>query len=60
MHSFGPDTLHSTPPSAIFYGAGYVSVIEMIRTGFALDVIGAIAIWLATLWFIPTMLELIG
>ena len=50
----------STPPSAIIYGTGHVSVIEMIRTGILLDVIGVIVIWLATLWFIPTILELIS
>ncbi|MEZ4524210.1 MAG: DASS family sodium-coupled anion symporter [Thermomicrobiales bacterium] len=50
----------STPPSAIVYGTGQVSVIDMVRTGILLDIFGAVVIWLAALWFIPTMLSLVG
>ncbi|HGG56585.1 MAG TPA: anion transporter, partial [Nannocystis exedens] len=30
----------STPPNAIAYGSGHVRIGEMIRTGFALDLLG--------------------
>ncbi len=50
----------STPPSAIVYGTGQVSVIEVVRTGILLDIVGAIVIWLAALWFVPTMLQAVG
>ncbi|CAN5797430.1 DASS family sodium-coupled anion symporter [soil metagenome] len=48
----------STPPSAIVYGTGHVSVIEMVKTGILLDIVGAIVVWLAALWFIPIMISL--
>jgi di/tricarboxylate transporter len=50
----------STPPSAIISGARQVSVVEMVRSGVLLDTIGAIVIWLATLWFVPLMLDIAG
>jgi len=50
----------STPPSAIIYGTGQVSVVEMVRTGILLDILGVLVIWLATLFFVPTMLGVVG
>ncbi len=49
----------STPPSAIVYGTGQISVIEMVRTGILLDIAGVIVIWIASLWFIPTVLGIV-
>ncbi|PAF44958.1 DASS family sodium-coupled anion symporter [Helicobacter sp. 11S02629-2] len=43
----------ATPPNAIAYGSGYVKIIDMIKTGFWLNIIGVFVITLATI-FIAT------
>ncbi len=44
--SFGFMLPVSTPPNAIVYGSGLVSLREMIRSGLVLDLAGAALIWL--------------
>ena len=36
----------STPPNAIVYGSGHIRLGEMIRTGFALDILGFLVLLL--------------
>jgi solute carrier family 13 (sodium-dependent dicarboxylate transporter), member 2/3/5 len=45
--SFGFLLPVSTGPNALAYGTGHVSIPEMIRAGFALDLFGAITLFLA-------------
>jgi solute carrier family 13 (sodium-dependent dicarboxylate transporter), member 2/3/5 len=46
----------STPPNAIVYGSGQVRLTDMIRAGFMLDIVGVLVIWLASLWFLPSVI----
>lgn len=41
----------ATPPNAIIFGTNRIRVIEMAKTGFVLNIIGAIVITLATYFF---------
>jgi sodium-dependent dicarboxylate transporter 2/3/5 len=43
----------ATPPNAIAYGTGYVNVKEMIRSGFALSIMGLALILISMLTIIP-------
>ncbi|PAF49660.1 carboxylate transporter [Helicobacter sp. 13S00401-1] len=43
----------ATPPNAIAYGSGYVRIVDMIKAGFWLNIIGIFIITLATI-FIAT------
>jgi len=45
-----------TPPNAIAYGTGYLSTKEMVRAGFALNIIGCILITLFMTFIIPAAL----
>lgn len=45
-----------TPPNAIAYGTGYISTKEMVRAGFALNIIGCILITLFMTFVIPAAL----
>jgi sodium-dependent dicarboxylate transporter 2/3/5 len=47
----------STPPNAIIYGTGYVRIMEMVRFGFLLDVIGFFIGFLG-LWILCPLLGL--
>jgi sodium-dependent dicarboxylate transporter 2/3/5 len=45
----------STPPNAIVYGSGYVTLAQMLRAGFLLN-LGAwflISVWFG--WFFPRL-----
>jgi sodium-dependent dicarboxylate transporter 2/3/5 len=35
----------STPPNAIVYGSGLVSIPSMVRAGVVFDIIGFVIIW---------------
>mgnify|MGYP000745678234 CR=1 FL=1 len=46
----------ATPPNAIVFSSGYISIAQMARAGFALNIVSvllvtAIAVWLAPLVF---------
>ena len=43
----------STPPNAIAYGTGLVSIPEMLRRGILLDLVATIAIGVWVIWFGP-------
>jgi len=50
----------ATPPNAIVYGTEYVSISEMVRNGFALQIITAL-IWICLLYFIvPSISPLVN
>jgi sodium-dependent dicarboxylate transporter 2/3/5 len=46
----------STPPNAILYGTGQIKVLQMVRTGFLLDIFGIIVV----LSFLRLLLPLVG
>ena len=39
----------ATPPNAVAYGSGYISAEDLLRSGWALNLIG-IALWTLTLF----------
>ncbi len=43
----------ATPPNAIIYGSGLVPLTKMIKTGFWLNNVGIIIIWLVITYFAP-------
>jgi solute carrier family 13 (sodium-dependent dicarboxylate transporter), member 2/3/5 len=49
----------STPLHAIIYGSGMARLLDMVRAGISLDIMGTVVIWLAALWFLPTVLEIV-
>ena len=46
----------STPPNAIAYGSGRVRIVNMVRYGARLDLIGLVALWLFSLYVLPALL----
>jgi sodium-dependent dicarboxylate transporter 2/3/5 len=54
--SFGFMLPVSTPQNAIVYGSGLVPITQMVRNGFAFDIIGAILIVIGA----PIMISLLG
>lgn len=47
----------STPPNAIVYGSGCVPLRQMIRHGFALDIVGCLMIIATVWWIVPLVLN---
>ncbi len=45
----------STPPNAIVYGSGMVSIRAMIRAGFLFDILGGVLIWITLRLLLPLM-----
>ena len=45
----------STPPNAIVYGTGHISIHSMVRAGLLFDLIGASFIWLTLRLFCPLL-----
>ncbi|HXE75093.1 MAG TPA: DASS family sodium-coupled anion symporter [Candidatus Xenobia bacterium] len=45
----------STPPNAIVYGSGCVSLTAMLRTGVLLDLLGFVALMLLLRWLCPLL-----
>lgn len=46
----------ATPPNAIVFGSGHVTIPQMIRAGFLLNIIGMIVITLVVMVFMPFLL----
>jgi len=46
-----------TPPNAIAYATGKVRIIDMVRYGFALNLIGVVIVTLVCWWLLPLVLE---
>ena len=45
----------STPPNAIVYGSGLVSITHMVRAGLLLDLFGGVLIWVALRLLCPLL-----
>ncbi len=43
----------ATPPNAVIFGSGYVSIPQMVRAGFLLNILGVIIIALAAYLWLP-------
>lgn len=43
----------ATPPNAIVFGSGFVTIPQMVRAGLVLNVIGTLAIVAASVWLAP-------
>lgn len=48
----------STPPNAVVFGSGHLKVIDMIKAGLALNLLSAVLITLACLYWLPLVLGL--
>ncbi|MFP4148409.1 MAG: SLC13 family permease [Nitriliruptoraceae bacterium] len=46
----------ATPPNAIVFGSGYVTIAQMIRTGLVLNVLGLVLIVAVSVWWMPLVL----
>ena len=46
----------STPPNAIVYGSGAVRLLDMVRAGVLLDLLGFFIFWAACVWLVPLVL----
>jgi sodium-dependent dicarboxylate transporter 2/3/5 len=46
----------ATPPNAIVFASGYVTVPQMMRAGFALNIIGIVLIALLATFLAPLVL----
>jgi sodium-dependent dicarboxylate transporter 2/3/5 len=46
----------ATPPNAIVFGSGYVTIAQMVRAGLVLNVIGTVLIVAVAIWWMPVVL----
>jgi sodium-dependent dicarboxylate transporter 2/3/5 len=49
----------ATPPNAIVYGTGYVSISEMIRNGFVLQLVSALVVVVLLYFVMPSLSPLV-
>ncbi|WP_255611968.1 SLC13 family permease [Marinobacterium arenosum] len=45
----------ATPPNAVVYGAGYVTILQMAKAGFWLNLAGAVLVTLFVSWAMPLL-----
>ena len=50
----------ATPPNAIIFGTGRISMQQMIRAGLVLNIIGAFVLALFALYILPRVMDLGG
>ncbi|MDH3442633.1 MAG: DASS family sodium-coupled anion symporter [Deltaproteobacteria bacterium] len=46
----------STPPNAIVYGSRAVRILDMVKAGIVIDVIGILLVWAVAIWLVPAVL----
>ncbi len=46
----------ATPPNAIVFGSGYVTIPQMVRAGLVLNVLGTVLIVAVAVWWMPIVL----
>jgi sodium-dependent dicarboxylate transporter 2/3/5 len=56
--SFGFMLPAGTPPNAIVYSSGYITVPQMVRAGIAVDIMGAVLVATACYFLVPWALAL--
>jgi len=47
----------ATPPNAIVYGTGHVTIPQMMRAGLALNIAGIVIVTLTSTWFLPLVAD---
>lgn len=45
----------ATPPNAIVFGSGYVTIAQMVRAGLVLNVLGTVLIVAVAVWWMPVV-----
>lgn len=48
----------STPPNAIVYGSGAIRILDMVKAGVLIDLIGVLLVWAAATWLLPLVLRI--
>ncbi|MFU8840504.1 MAG: SLC13 family permease [Nitriliruptoraceae bacterium] len=48
----------ATPPNAIVFGSGYVTIAQMVRAGLVLNVLGTVLIVVVAVWWMPVVFAL--
>jgi len=46
----------ATPPNAIVFGSGYITIPQMIRAGFWLNILGVLLVTALAVWLMPAVL----
>ena len=46
----------STPPNAIVYGSRAVRILDMVKAGVVIDVVGILLVWAVANWLVPVVL----
>lgn len=47
----------STPPNAIVYGSGCVPLLQMVRFGLTLDLLGTVVVVAVVMWLVPLVVK---
>jgi solute carrier family 13 (sodium-dependent dicarboxylate transporter), member 2/3/5 len=46
----------STPPNAIVYGSRAVRILDMVKAGIVIDIVGVLLVWAVASWLVPMVL----
>ncbi len=47
----------STPPNALVYGSGFVPLLQMVRFGLILDLLGIVTVVAVVMWLVPLVIK---